>query len=154
MALYIPHSIFHLSRLLYVRPETFGPYYVYIDVVLRCNKTLVDDNCDSGENYGQQEGDNVDCDPTFEASCLSPEQHLSTRRGLKDLVHYLNLVKKQAELLGYRLQGWDLLHEFLKCVSFATAKINSKNFSLKKTNLYFVMIFVRYRGCWTPTRSN
>ena len=27
MALYIPHSIFHLARLLYVRPETFGPYY-------------------------------------------------------------------------------------------------------------------------------
>ena len=28
MALYIPHSVFHLARLLYVRPETFGPYYV------------------------------------------------------------------------------------------------------------------------------
>ena len=25
MALYIPHSIFHLARVLYVRPETFGP---------------------------------------------------------------------------------------------------------------------------------
>ena len=29
MALYIPHSIFHMARLLYVRPETFGPYYVH-----------------------------------------------------------------------------------------------------------------------------
>ena len=28
MALYIPHSIFHLVRLLCVRPETSGPYYV------------------------------------------------------------------------------------------------------------------------------
>ena len=28
MALYIPHIIFHLARLLYVRPETFGPYYI------------------------------------------------------------------------------------------------------------------------------
>jgi hypothetical protein len=28
MALYIPHSIFRLAQLLYVRPETFGPYYV------------------------------------------------------------------------------------------------------------------------------
>ena len=28
MALYVPHSIFHLARLLYVRQETFGPYYV------------------------------------------------------------------------------------------------------------------------------
>ena len=33
MALYIPHSIFHLARLLYVRPETFGPYYVGLDFV-------------------------------------------------------------------------------------------------------------------------
>ena len=31
MALYIPHIIFHLARLLYVRPETFGPYYVYFN---------------------------------------------------------------------------------------------------------------------------
>ena len=29
---YIPHSIFHLARLLYVRPETFGPYYVHMPV--------------------------------------------------------------------------------------------------------------------------
>ena len=29
MALYIPHSILHLARLLYVRPETFGLYYVH-----------------------------------------------------------------------------------------------------------------------------
>ena len=28
MALYIPHSIFHLAWLLYVRPGTFGPNYV------------------------------------------------------------------------------------------------------------------------------
>jgi hypothetical protein len=28
MALYIPHSIFHLERLSCTRPETFGPYYV------------------------------------------------------------------------------------------------------------------------------
>ena len=35
MALYIPHSIFHLARLLYVRPETFGPYYVYTRTYIR-----------------------------------------------------------------------------------------------------------------------
>jgi len=28
MALYIPRSILHLARLLYVRPETFGPTLV------------------------------------------------------------------------------------------------------------------------------
>ena len=38
MALYIPHSIFHLARLLYVRPETFGPYYVYTTIKIEDNK--------------------------------------------------------------------------------------------------------------------
>ena len=33
MALYIPHSILHLARLLYVRPETFGPYYVDVSQI-------------------------------------------------------------------------------------------------------------------------
>ena len=42
MALYIRHSIFHLARLLYVRPETFGLYYVpLLDVQYwRLMKTL------------------------------------------------------------------------------------------------------------------
>jgi hypothetical protein len=37
MALYIPRSIFHLARLLYVRPETFGPYHVP-DLIMIFNK--------------------------------------------------------------------------------------------------------------------
>ena len=39
MALYILHSIFHLARLLYVRPETFGPYYVRI--LLMCIRSYL-----------------------------------------------------------------------------------------------------------------
>ena len=39
MALYIPHSIFHLARLLYVRPETFGPYHVVYDVLVNLSLT-------------------------------------------------------------------------------------------------------------------
>jgi hypothetical protein len=36
--------------------------------------TISDDNYDSDDVHGQQEGDNVDCDPTFEAglSHLTP----------------------------------------------------------------------------------
>ena len=30
MAIYIPRSIFHLARLLYVRPKTFGPTLVLL----------------------------------------------------------------------------------------------------------------------------
>ena len=40
MALYIPHSIFHLARLLYVRPETFGPYYVPNIIVFWRNERI------------------------------------------------------------------------------------------------------------------
>ena len=29
MAVYIPHSIFRLARILYVRQENFGPNYVF-----------------------------------------------------------------------------------------------------------------------------
>ena len=45
MALYIPHSILHLAWLLYVRPETFGPYYIrvtcpahliFLDFITQC----------------------------------------------------------------------------------------------------------------------
>ena len=40
MALYIPHSIFHLARLLYVRPETFGPRYVAVPQRRRMRESL------------------------------------------------------------------------------------------------------------------
>ena len=43
MALYIPHSVFHLARLLHVRPETFGPYHV------RVKKKMGDENCQEGQ---------------------------------------------------------------------------------------------------------
>jgi hypothetical protein len=42
MALYIPHSVFHLALLLYVRPETFGPYYVRY----RCIEIALGDQSD------------------------------------------------------------------------------------------------------------
>ena len=41
MALYIPHSIFHLERLLYVRPETFRPNYVRTVVSKRAKTVIV-----------------------------------------------------------------------------------------------------------------
>ena len=41
MALYIPHSIFHLARLLYDRAETFGPYYVVLKLVENSTKNNI-----------------------------------------------------------------------------------------------------------------
>ena len=47
---------------------------------------LSDDTFDSDENNGQQEGDNVDFDPKFEASCSPSEPHLLTQEDLNDFV--------------------------------------------------------------------
>jgi hypothetical protein len=61
------------------------------------NLTFRDDNSDSDEYHRRQEGDNVDCDLTFEASCFSVEPHLLMQRDRNDLVRDLNFTK-QAEL--------------------------------------------------------
>ena len=47
------------------------------------NLTFSDDNSDSDEDRVEQEGDNVDCDPTFEASSSSSEPHLLTQGDLE-----------------------------------------------------------------------
>jgi hypothetical protein len=70
-----------------------------------------DENSDSDDDHGQPEGGNVECDPTFEASCTSSEPHLLTQGDLNDLLHITNLsLKKQAEFLGSRLKSWNLIH--------------------------------------------
>jgi len=49
----------------------------------------------------------MDCDPTFAGACSSNEPRLLTHWDLNDIVRDLNLSKKQAELLGSRLNGWN-----------------------------------------------
>jgi hypothetical protein len=49
-------------------------------------------------------------DPDFQPS-TSTEPHLISEGELNDLVRDLNLSKSQAELLGSRLQGWNLLQK-------------------------------------------
>jgi hypothetical protein len=55
------------------------------------NLTFSDDNSDSDKDHGQEEGDNVDCNPTFEASCSPSETHLLIQGDLKGIVRDLNL---------------------------------------------------------------
>jgi hypothetical protein len=98
------------------------------------NLTFRDDNSDSGEDHGQQERVYVDCNPTFDASCSSSEPHLLTQGDINDLVRDLNVFKKLAELLGSRLKCGIFSTQILKYISFAIAKTNSKNHSLKKTS--------------------
>jgi hypothetical protein len=55
--------------------------------------TFSDDNSDAKEDQRQQEGNNVDCDLKFEASCSSSEPHFLTQEDLNDPVRDFNLSK-------------------------------------------------------------
>jgi len=56
-------------------------------------KSVSDDNSVYDEDHGQQEFDNLDFDPTFEASFFSSEPNLLTQGDLIDLLPDLNLSK-------------------------------------------------------------
>ena len=64
------------------------------------------------EDVGQA-NNNMDCDPTFAEACSYNEPHLLTQGDLKNIVHDLHLSKNQAELLGSRLKGWNLLRQHI-----------------------------------------
>ena len=66
------------------------------------------DNDSSDEDVGQA-NNNMDCDSIFTENFSSNEPHPLTQGDLNDIVRDLNLSKKQAELLGSRLKGWNLL---------------------------------------------
>jgi hypothetical protein len=65
---------------------------------------------ESSEDVGHI-NNNKDCDPTFSGACSSIETRLLIQGDLNDIVHDLNLSKKQAERLGSRLKGWNLLRQ-------------------------------------------
>jgi len=65
---------------------------------------------ESNDDVGQ-DNKNMDCDPTFSGAISSDEPHLLTEGDLNDIVRDLNLSKKQAEILGSRLKGWNLLRQ-------------------------------------------
>jgi len=56
----------------------------------------------------------MDCDPTFAGATSSNEPHLLTQGHINDIVRDLNLPKKQAEILDFRLKGWNLLLQDIK----------------------------------------
>ena len=75
------------------------------------------DSESSDEDVGQA-NNNMACDPTFAGASSSSEPHLLTQGDLNDIVRDLNLSKKQAELLGSRLKGWNLLRQDTKVCFF------------------------------------
>jgi len=96
--------------------------------------TFNDENSNSDKDCRQQERDNTDCIPTFEASCSSSELHLISQGFLNDLVSDMNLSKKQAEPSGSTSNGGIFFStKILKYVSFAIVKTNSIAEHLEET---------------------
>jgi len=61
-------------------PSTMRPVQQSEELPVPKPPTFSNDNSDSDENLRRQVGDNVDFDPTSEASCFSSELHLLTER--------------------------------------------------------------------------
>jgi len=93
------------------------------------NMTLSDSES-SDEDVGQANS-NMDCDPTFAGRSSSNEPHLLTQGNLNDIVRDLNLSKKQADILGSRLKGWNLLRQGTKVCFYRGRREEVKDFSQK-----------------------
>jgi len=102
---------------------------------------MLNDSESSDEDAGQA-NNNMDCGPTFAEACSSNEPHLLTQGYLNAVVRDLNLSKKQAELLGSRLKGWNLLCQDTKVCLYRRCHEEFKNFFLWKMVLCFAMMFV------------
>jgi len=98
------------------------------------------DSESSDEDVGQAKN-NMDCDPTFAVACSSNEPHLLTQGDLSDNVRDLNLSKKQAELLGSRLKGWNLLRQDTKVCFYRGRREEFKDFFYQEVG---AMMFVPF----------
>ena len=73
---------------------------------------------------------NMDCDPKFAGVCPSIQPYLLTQWALNDIIRHLNLSKKQAEHLGSRLKGWNLLCQNTKVCFYRGRHEEFKDFFL------------------------
>jgi len=99
------------------------------------NKTT--SNSESSDEDVGQANNNKDCDPTFTGACSSNEPHLLTQGGLNDIVHDLNLPKKQAELLGSRLKGQNLMCQDTKVCFYSRCHEEFKDFFSQEDGVVF-----------------
>lgn len=76
-------------------------------------------------------------DPTYSTDSTSREPHLVTQGELNDLVRDLNLSKKQAELLGSRMKGWNLLHNDTKICFFRNRQEEFQDFYSDENSLVY-----------------
>jgi len=104
------------------------------------------------EDVGQA-NDDMDCYPTFAGACSSNEPYLLTQGDLNDIVCNVNLSKKQAELLGSRLKGWNLLHQDTKVCFYSGHNEEFKDFFSLEDGVVFEIMFFFF-PLWTFLAMN
>lgn len=72
---------------------------------------IVEMEIDEDVDNINKDDDNIDMDFSFDENDTFPKPHLLTQEDLNHFVRDLNLSKQHAELLGYRLKDWKLLHK-------------------------------------------
>jgi hypothetical protein len=96
---------------------------------------MLSNNESSDEYIGK--ANNMDCNPKFTGACSSNEPHLLTQGDLNYIVRDLDLSKKQAELLGSSLKGWNFLRQETK-VCFAHGRYEEfKDFISQEDGVVF-----------------
>ncbi|GFY34201.1 uncharacterized protein TNCV_2505041 [Trichonephila clavipes] len=73
---------------------------------------------------------------TFEPRCSS-EPHLLTQEDLEDLIRDLKLSKKQSEMFGSRLKGWNLLQRNTKICTYRSRHSQCKDYFSEENGLVF-----------------
>jgi len=94
------------------------------------------DSESSDEDIGQANNSMV-CDPTSAGACFPSAPHLLTQGILNDNVRGLNLSKKQAELIGPRLKGWNILRQYAKVCFYRGRQEEFKDFFSKEDGVVF-----------------
>ena len=113
MALYIPHSIFHLARLLCVRPETLGPYYVCVCIyiytrthlflrllrVLEMHYCFGDELPQRNQNYNHE--DIKTCSNSGNTCWYSVQKDFNSTSQYENLKIHLKIIISSVVIRGY-----------------------------------------------------
>ena len=112
------------------------PHTAELPVPKRPANMMLSDSESSDEDVGLA-NNNMDCDPTFAGASSSNEPHLLTQGDLNDILHDFNLSKKQAEILGSRLKGWNLLCQDTKVCFYRGHHEEVKDFFSQEDGVVF-----------------